>query len=226
MKAVLLATENSDSTNRSDSGNLVCLSRFGLTRLMDHYIQVLKEAGIDEIIIITGSESGRLKELYGNRCRVISNHLYYQTNDCYSIWLANQHVYGKEFLIFNANVFYDDHLIADFIDHDYQTLCLIDLYGNHRLTGQNGGNRGNDSACLQKLRRSSALKADFGQMLKFNADDSKLFLAKVTWFIINGYLDKTMIEPVENVLKHSAMYPYYNWKTIPSSRRIVDVNNR
>ena len=83
-------------------------------------IENLLNNGVKDITIITGYKSEVIEELIRNNypsINIIKSEDYINTNNMYSAYLAKNKLYGEEFLMMNADVYYDDTIIAELLKY-------------------------------------------------------------------------------------------------------------
>jgi len=103
-----------------------CLLRVAGKALIDHHLDALTAAGIEDVTVVAGFESHRVAAHVGGRCRVIVNDRYATTNSIVSLHLAGAHVRGEAFLFQNADVLYAPELVRRFVRAPPSNACLVD----------------------------------------------------------------------------------------------------
>ena len=83
-------------------------------------IDNLHENNIFDITIVAGYKANILESYtshcYGNKIKIIDNDDYAMTNNMYSAYLAREEFCGEEFLMMNADVFYDSSIIKTLLE--------------------------------------------------------------------------------------------------------------
>ena len=93
-------------------------------------IENLLDNNIKDITIITGYKSEVIERLINENypfIRTIKSADYMNTNNMYSAYLAKKELYNQDFLMMNADVFYDDTVIAELIKDKYTNAIVVDL---------------------------------------------------------------------------------------------------
>lgn len=116
MKAVILAAGLGTRLRPITDSVPKCMVPVNGTPIIDKQINNLIENGISEsdIIIIGGYLEDVLKSHLQTkypRINFISNPRFNETNNMYSLYLAKEFVEGKEFLLMNADVYFDSDII-------------------------------------------------------------------------------------------------------------------
>lgn len=90
-----------------------CLITFGEKTLIQHQIRALKQAGIDDVVVVVGYEKQQIVDHLSNEpCSIIyiENPIYDETNTIYSLWLAKK-FFDDSFIYFNADVLFDYRIV-------------------------------------------------------------------------------------------------------------------
>ncbi len=93
-------------------------------------IKNLKENKIDDIIIISGYKGNILEESVHLRypeIEIIYSKDYETTNNMYSAYLASQKLKGENFLMMNADVFFDSSVIKKLIEFESENAIVTDI---------------------------------------------------------------------------------------------------
>ena len=116
MKAVILAAGLGTRLRPITDSVPKCMVPVNGKCIIDQQIDNLKENGLLEkdIFVIGGYKENVLKNHLLNTYQginFISNPRYDETNNMYSLFLAKEYVKGEEFLLMNADVFFDSSII-------------------------------------------------------------------------------------------------------------------
>ena len=121
MKAVILAAGLGTRLRPITNEVPKCMVPVNGIRIIDKQIDNLLSNGVDEIYVVDGYKADVLAEhLKANFPQVIivSNPRYAETNNMYSLYLTSKYVKGEEFLLMNADVYYDSNIIAGMLQGD------------------------------------------------------------------------------------------------------------
>ena len=119
MKAVILAAGLGSRLRPITNEVPKCMVPLNGIRIIDKQIDNLLKAGVTEIYVVSGYLhevlDSHLKDSYPN-VTIIANPRYDQTNNMYSLFLTSKYVKGKEFLLMNSDVYYDDNIIIGMLE--------------------------------------------------------------------------------------------------------------
>ena len=96
-------------------------------------IENLLENDITDITIVTGYKSYVIEELISTEypnIKLIHSNDYINTNNMYSAYLAKETIGDNDFLMMNADVFYDSSVIKSLLNFNYDNAIATDI-GNY-----------------------------------------------------------------------------------------------
>lgn len=132
MKAVILAAGLGTRLRPITNDVPKCMVPVNGIRIIDKQIDNLLANGINEIYVVDGYKaevlSNHLKETFP-QVQVVSNPRYAETNNMYSLYLTSKYVKGEEFLLMNADVYYDSTIITGMLQGDSQSKIACDRSG-------------------------------------------------------------------------------------------------
>jgi choline kinase len=119
MKAVILAAGQGTRIRSVHGEHPKCLIEVDNATILDHQLDALSKAGINDVAIVVGYEKDQIiKHVIGRklshtqRIHFIENPAFAITNNIYSLWLALEWLHGDGFIVLNADVIFD----ADVLD--------------------------------------------------------------------------------------------------------------
>lgn len=111
MKAVILAAGRGTRISDISAGLPKCLLTFGGHAILDYQISALLQAGISDFALVVGYQNELILEYVSSRYShladsftFITNPRYAETNNIYSLWLAQSWVADSGFICLNADV--------------------------------------------------------------------------------------------------------------------------
>jgi L-glutamine-phosphate cytidylyltransferase len=118
MKAVILAAGQGTRIRSVHGEHPKCLIEVDGSTILDHQLEALSMAGINEIAIVVGYEKEqifshlRVRSLTNSqRIHFIENPAFAITNNIYSLWLALDWLRGDSFIVLNADVIFDPDIL-------------------------------------------------------------------------------------------------------------------
>jgi choline kinase len=131
MKAVILAAGLGSRLGEFTRAMPKTLLRVRGKPLIFHILENLSACGIEEVIIVTGYEEGKIRSAVGEgsafklRVRYINNPLYASTNNIYSLSLVREEVFTEGFLIINSDVFFHPEILRRLIEAEPRGVTLM-----------------------------------------------------------------------------------------------------
>jgi L-glutamine-phosphate cytidylyltransferase len=131
MKAVILAAGQGTRIRSVHGEHPKCLIEVDDTTILDHQLEALYMAGINEVAIVVGYEKEQIvahvrsRELsYNQRIHFIENPAFAITNNIYSLWLAIDWLRGDSFSVLNADVIFDPEIFNSAVQ-PYAPISMI-----------------------------------------------------------------------------------------------------
>ena len=118
MKAVILAAGQGTRIRSVHGEHPKCLIEVDDTTILDHQLEALSKAGINDVAIVVGYEKEQImrhvmsRNVNGvQRIHFIENPAFAITNNIYSLWLALEWVRGDRFIVLNADVIFNPDIL-------------------------------------------------------------------------------------------------------------------
>jgi choline kinase len=133
MKAVILAAGQGTRIRSVHGEHPKCLIEVDETTILDHQLEALSMAGINEVAIVVGYEkeqiiahvrSERLR--YDQTIHFIENPAFAITNNIYSLWLALDWLRGDSFIVLNADVIFDPKILESAVQPSAAISMIVD----------------------------------------------------------------------------------------------------
>lgn len=145
----------------------------------------LAENGVEDITVISGYKAQALEQAVHSaypRVRIIENARYGDTNNMYSAYLARKLLDGEEFLMMNADVFFDASVLGALLACPAQNAIVTDigryLEESMKVVEENGR--------LVHISKAVAPEEALGASIdvyKFSAEGGRAFFAKCGEYI-------------------------------------------
>ena len=131
MKAVILAAGQGTRIRSVHGEHPKCLIEVDESTILDHQLEALSIAGINDVAIVVGYEKEQIiahirnKRLsYDQRIHFIENPAFAITNNIYSLWLATDWLHGDSFIVLNADVVFDPDILNSAVQ-PYAPISMI-----------------------------------------------------------------------------------------------------
>ena len=180
-------------------------------RIIDKQIDNLLSNGVEEIYVVDGYKADVLAEhLRANfpQVHIVSNPRYAETNNMYSLYLTSQYVKGEEFLLMNADVYYDSNIIAGMLQGDNlsKIACDRSQYLEESMKITLDGDKINHISKKISEADHYAVSID---VYRISAEDSKVLFKEVE-DTIEGRKDENSWTEValDNIFPKTSFKPY------------------
>jgi L-glutamine-phosphate cytidylyltransferase len=131
MKAVILAAGQGTRIRSVHGEHPKCLIEVDGNTILDHQLEALSMAGINDVAIVVGYEKEQIilhlntRFLTNNqRIHFIENPAFAITNNIYSLWLALDWLRGDSFIVLNADVVFDPGILESAL-RPYAPISMI-----------------------------------------------------------------------------------------------------
>ena len=148
-------------------------------------IDNLHENGIFDITIVAGYKAGVLKEAVEskyNGINIIYNMNYLSTNNMYSAYLAKDYFYGQEFLMMNADVFYDSSVLETLLQDGFNNSIVTDIGTYNEESMKVIEDNGRLVRISKQITEENALGSSI-DIYRFSEAGGKAFFDKCTDYI-------------------------------------------
>ena len=106
-----------------------CLLPVGPKSILEHILDNLEEAELEEIILVTGFKSQSVEDLVNGkrngRFRFVLNERFSATNTAYSLNLALRTV-DSDFVLINGDVLFDKAILMELVGHPQKNCVVVD----------------------------------------------------------------------------------------------------
>lgn len=125
MKGVILAAGKGSRLNGTAGDKPKCLVEIGGITLLERQIRALEHAGIDDVVVVVGSQADRVRRACGSRVTYVENARFSETNSLYSLWTARA-LLCDGFVVLNCDVLFHPALLDDLMASHMDAALLID----------------------------------------------------------------------------------------------------
>ena len=124
MRGIILAAGKGSRLNGNSPESPKCLTQLGGETLVERQIRLLRRAGIEEIAIVIGCQSERVRRACGHEITYVENVRYAQTNSLYSLWMARPLLF-EGFVVLNCDVLFHPALLTDLLSSRHENALLL-----------------------------------------------------------------------------------------------------
>ena len=131
-KAVILAAGAGRRLGHFTEAHPKPLLEINATPILGNCLTRLKEAGVEEVVLVVGHFADQIKAFAGEdyaglRIRYIESEKYATTNNIYSLWLAREEL-NDDILLVEADIFFDDKLLPALQAADADNVAAVALF--------------------------------------------------------------------------------------------------
>ena len=210
MKAVILAAGLGSRLRPITNEVPKCMVPVNGIRIIDKQIDNLLSNGVNEIYVVDGYKAevlaGHLKANYP-QVQIVSNPRYAETNNMYSLFLTAPFVKGEEFLLMNADVYYDSNIVKGMLQGmDSRIACDRSQYLEESMKITVDGDKINHISKKISEAEHYAVSID---VYRISADDSKILFKEVEDTIIGRKDENSWTElALDNIFDKTTFKPY------------------
>lgn len=137
MKAIILAAGRSSRLYPLTLQTPKCLLEVGGASIIARQIEALRNAGVDDVIVVVGFQKGKIISALGDTVRYRVYDDFAATNNLHTLWHVRDEL-NDDCIILFADVLFDPQLLCDLIAHPAAFCALVDtsrvLEGTMRVT--------------------------------------------------------------------------------------------
>lgn len=211
MKAVILAAGLGTRLRPITNEVPKCMVPVNGVRIIDKQIDNLLANGVSDIYVVDGYKaevlSAHLNEDFP-QVHIVSNPRYAETNNMYSLYLTSQYVKGEEFLLMNADVYYDSNIIKGMLEGDGQSKIACDRsqYLEESMKITLDGDKINHISKKISEAEHYAVSID---VYRISADDSKVLFKEIEDTIVGQKDENSWTEvALDNIFPQTSFKPY------------------
>jgi choline kinase len=123
MKGIILAAGRGARLTGGNNDMPKCLVALGGETLLSRNIRLLRNAGIDDVVVVIGCAADTVRRTC-HGVEFVENARFAQTNSLYSLWLARP-LLADGFLVMNCDVLVHPQLVADLLSARHEDALLL-----------------------------------------------------------------------------------------------------
>ena len=135
MKAIILAAGMGTRLRPITMSIPKCLVPVNSRPILEHQLEALLLAGIQDVILVVGHLAELLSDKYGTsyggmNIHYVQNHLYETTNNIYSLWLAKQHL-DSQVLLLEGDLVFEPELLQRLTQTPEPDVAIVERFQPH-----------------------------------------------------------------------------------------------
>jgi choline kinase len=231
MRGVILAAGRGVRLNGHSADTPKCLVTVGDETLLSRNVRLLREAGIDEILVVIGCAADAVRQ----QCRGVTfvhNMVYADTNSLYSLWLARGFL-SSGFVVMNCDVVVHPQLVNDLLTAPVENAALVAYRDENTVYGEEEMKvriRCGRITAMSKAMPSEDADAENVGLVKFGPAGTRLLIADMDRLLKAGERKAWAPRAFEAFAQHEPLhaigtrgYPWIEIDFPDDYRRAVDV---
>lgn len=190
--------------------------------ILENQIEILQKNKVDDITVVTGYKGAIIEDFVNKKydnIHIINNIDYLTTNNMYSAFLGKSEFEGQQFLMMNADVFFDYSVIEKLISYEKKNAIVVDI-GNYLEESMKVIEKDHR---LVEISKNVSQKDAFGTSIdvyKFSEEGSKAFFDKCNEYII----EKQELNKWSEVALNDILSEIY-FSSCPLNGRWIEIDN-
>ena len=188
MKAIILAAGKGTRLNGVDL-KPKCLFEVGGQTLLQRQISALKEARIDNVVLVLGFEAERIKRRCPADTSFVINSRFEETSSLYSLSLARDYL-TDGFVVLNCDVLFHPQLLTRLLTAPFDDALLVDLVDkqNNHLGDEEMKVKVSDGVVVDISKALEPAEADGENvgMVKFSAEGARRLIDEMDTLLAGG----------------------------------------
>ena len=123
MKGIILAAGRGARLTGGNNDMPKCLVTLDGETLLSRNIRLLRNAGVDEVVVVVGCAADTVRRTC-HGVEFVENARFAQTNSLYSLWLSRE-LLGDGFVVMNCDVLVHPQLVTDLLTARHDDALLI-----------------------------------------------------------------------------------------------------
>lgn len=185
MKALILAAGMGTRLRPITDFKPKCMVEVNGVPIIFKQLDNLIQNGIKDITVVAGYKADMLKNALNKNypfVDVIVNYEYETTNNMYSAYLARSSYAGKEFLLMNGDVFFDESVIAELLKEQYVDSIVVEKGVFFEESMKVKFNKGRITEISKQIPKNEAYGVSI-DVYKFSAEGSRIFFNKIIEYV-------------------------------------------
>lgn len=131
MQGVILAAGIGSRLRPMTDQKPKCLVKVAGKPMLEYQLESYRQAGIKDVIIVVGYKGDQIEHycryIHDLNITIVKNDEYEETNNMYSLYLAKDLLYGKPFILNNADLVIEKDIIQNMVESTKEDLVAVDV---------------------------------------------------------------------------------------------------
>lgn len=167
-----------------------CMITINGKRIIEQQIDMLRENGIETIIIVVGYLKEKIMEVKRDDLIFIENPIYDKTNSSYSLWLAREHLRGQPFVYLNGDLLFHEDILKRLLASESLNSIVVHKTRNATEDSFKAVMRGNRIIKMGKQKAGSDTCIEVPGPAKLTGEGSATLFMVLDQIIKAGNLNK------------------------------------
>lgn len=133
MQGIILAAGMGSRLKALTADNTKCMVEVNGVTLIERMLRQIDQRDFSRVVIVTGYEGQKLRDFIATLnistpIVYVHNEIYDQTNNIYSLALAQDYLIEDDTILFESDLIFEDSVLDSLIDDPRETLALVDKY--------------------------------------------------------------------------------------------------
>jgi len=187
MTGVILAAGQGARLNGGQGDTPKCLVSLGGESLLVRNRRVLREAGVDDVIVVIGCAADAVRRSCPD-VSFVENGLFARTNSLYSLWLARPHLV-EGFVVMNCDVLVHPQLVSDLLGAWHEDALLVDYRSEQTRYGDEEMKVTARRGCVSEISKAMDPEKADGEnvgIAKFGRDGARILIEEMNSLVEAG----------------------------------------
>src|SRR5918992_2609608 len=187
MRGIILAAGRGARLTGGNHDMPKCLVTLGGETLLSRNIRLLRDAGIDEVVVVVGCAADTVRRTCQG-VEFVENARFAQTNSLYSLWLARP-LLADGFIVMNCDVLVHPQLVTDLLTARHEDALLIAYRERDTRYGDEEMKVRVRRGCVADISKTMDPEEADGEnvgMVKFGADGARLLIEEMDALVAGG----------------------------------------
>jgi choline kinase len=187
MKGIILAAGRGARLSGGNNDMPKCLVTLGGETLLSRNIRLLRNAGIDEVVVVVGCAADTVRRTVPG-VAFVENARFAQTNSLYSLWLARP-LLTEGFVVMNCDILVHPQLLGDLLTARHDDALLLAYRDGDTSYGEEEMKVRVRRGCVADISKTMDPEEADGEnvgMVKFGVQGAKILVEEMDALVAGG----------------------------------------